>query len=339
MPSVAINSGPDFHLLDHIAPLAEMLRVPLITTEEKNWKLAQLYYPQIEHRFMPDMEFRLEEISAEFDTLIECKYFQPHLKWLFKTLFNKEMNLFFCPHGQSDKGYLTPLLAPYALQDLVFVYGPLMLDMLFEQNIQLKNHRIVGNYRLAFYKKHQAFYDKLAADQVKLDFSKKTLLYAPTWNDADQQSSFFTYAKRVIEELPESWNLIIKLHPLIKQRNPAEFFQIIDAVSQKNISLLDEFPPVYPILQLADAYLGDASSVGYDFLFFEKPLYFFPRKGNGRLHQCGKTIDLTQSIYGQIDLDDCYKQEKRKLYTYAFGKQREELTHPLEAKQTVSPDH
>ena len=94
------------------------------------------------------------------------------------------MRLVFCPHGQSDKGYRTPLLAPYAFQDTVLIYGSLMLEMLRELGISVPSHAIIGNYRRAFYLKHRLFYDSLAAEELRLDRSKRTVLYAPTWKDS-----------------------------------------------------------------------------------------------------------------------------------------------------------
>ena len=40
MRCAAFNTGSDFHLLDHIAPLAAIMEMPLITVEEQNYELA-----------------------------------------------------------------------------------------------------------------------------------------------------------------------------------------------------------------------------------------------------------------------------------------------------------
>lgn len=313
MRCAAFNTGSDYHLLDHIAPLAEWLHCPLIVTDELNHTLAKRFYPQIETHLMSDLEFRLGEIAQNFDVLFECKYWQPHLKTLFRTLYNKEILLVFCPHGQSDKGYGAPVLAPYALQDAVLIYGELMLDMLKELNISTPSYTIVGNYRSAFYQKYRSFYDGLAP---KIDRSKPTLLYAPTWSDLDDASSLFKQGARVIHELPDDWNLILKPHPLLKQRNPAHYELL--PIDRPNFFLLDEFPPVYPILALADVYLGDASSVGYDFLTFEKPLYFFPSAMALRLHSCGTIIDLAKPIYSQLKLQNRHLESQKALLAKAF---------------------
>lgn len=329
MRAAAFNTGIDFHLLDHIGPLAALLQIPLITTEELNYQLALRYYPQIEVRYIPDLEFKLGEIAAEFDTLFECKYWQPHLKTLFRQLFNKEMRLIFCPHGQSDKGYKTPLLAPYATQDAVLIYGQLMLTMLKELKVPLPKYAIVGNYRLDFYKKHRPFYDRLAAEEIPIDRSKKTLLYAPTWKDADHATSFFSYASKIIDDLPTDWNLILKLHPLLERRNPAEFYAFSSLREKKsNLFLIEEFPPVYPILSLADAYLGDASSIGYDFLSFNRPLYFLPTETSGRLHDCGHFLDLRKNIYSQMEKSPSQK-KGAELYHFAFAQKEGDVAKEI----------
>ena len=119
--AAALSTGRDFHLLDHIAPLADLLQIPLITTDEKNLQLAQKYYPHIHVEYDTDLEFKLASLAQRFDALFECKYWIPQLKALFKGLHNKDMQLIFCPHGQSDKGMREPLLAPYAQQDAVLL--------------------------------------------------------------------------------------------------------------------------------------------------------------------------------------------------------------------------
>jgi len=322
----AFNTGPDFHLLDHIAPLSSLMNMPLYTTEEKNSKLALHYYPQVEIRYEPDLEFKLKNLSEEFDALFECKYWAPHLSSLFRQLYKKEMHLVFCPHGQSDKGFKAPLLAPYAQQDAVLLYGDLLIEMLKELGIwtSISRYAIVGNYRLQFYKKHQAFYDALAEKEIfsRLDQKKPTLLYAPTWMDADRSTSFFDCGRSIIDQLPSHWNLILKLHPLLEQRDPSRYYPLESLVESKpNAVLITEFPPVYPLLSRVDAYLGDSSSVGYDFLKFQKPLFFFPTKNLGRIHSCGTVLSSIENIFPALEkqISPSIQKKQRDLYDFSFG--------------------
>ncbi len=322
----ALNTGPDTHLLDHIAPLADLMQMPLITTEEKNFELARLYYPQVKTESIPDLEYRLGSLAERFDVLFECKYWLPHLKALFRQLYRKEMQLVFCPHGQSDKGFKAPLLAPYAQQDAVLIYGDLLIEMLKRLGVwpSISRYALVGQYRLAFYLKYQSFYDDLAETQVfsRLNKNNPTLLYAPTWRDADQATSFFNCGASVISQLPKDWNLIVKLHPLLEQRDPAQFYRIAALADRKqNAVLLTDFPPVYPILARCDAYLGDFSSVGYDFLYFQRPLFFLPSDLSFPfgLRSCGKVVDPI-NLYTSFDrtLPHSLQKKQAELYRFAF---------------------
>lgn len=322
MRFAAFNTGPEFHGLDHIAPLAELLDMPLIVTEEKSEMLARRYYPQVKVERISDLEMQLASIAQRFDVLFECKYWPVHLKSIFRNLYRKEMLLVFCPHGQSDKGFKAPLLAPYALQDLVLLYGDLMIQMLKDLEIwpSISSSLVIGNYRLSFYHKYRTFYDEIVKKEVPLNKAKKTLLYAPTWRDADGASSFFTQGAKVISQLPSDWNLILKVHPLLEQRDPAYFYAIASLVDKKpNALLIHEFPLVYPLLARSDVYLGDASSVGYDFLHFQRPLYFFPADFQGKLRSCGKVLNPDQNIYSQLEIDHPFGQNQKELYRFAFS--------------------
>lgn len=316
----ALNTGSDIHLLDHIAPLASLLEMPLITTEELNYSLGRKYYPQIKTLYEPDLEHKLGDLAASYDVLFECKYWAPHLKLLFRQLFNKEMRLVFCPHGQSDKGYESPLLAPYVQQDRVLLYGELLHQMLNELELPPPPSAAIGNYRLNFYKKHRPFYDALAETEIfsRLPRGNPILLYAPTWKDADSSTSFFDWTPQLLTQLPPRWNLIIKLHPLLEQRDPARFYSLAArAENQPNVVLLSEFPPVYPILSRVDCYLGDASSVGYDMLAFEKPLFFTPGPPR-RLHSCGEIVDSPAALF-QKNLANPFRKQQKELYARAFA--------------------
>jgi len=310
---MGLNSGAlimdgNFHLLDHIAPLASLLKIPLLANDEETARIANLYYPEVETRLYPDIEFKLKDIAAEFDLLFNCQYWGPSFKDCLRSVFNKDVKLVFCPHGQSDKGYKSPTLALYEFQDAVLLYGDLLQEMLVELNIwpRVKGHARVGNYRQVYHELYKQREAKFAEEEIfaKLDLSRKTLLYAPTWKDADHATSFFAEGERVIRELPSDWNLIIKLHPLLIERNPALCYRL-SALEEKrpNFLVVHEFPLVYAMLERIDAYLGDYSSIGYDVLSFRKPMFFWqsPELPPARLHSCGQIVDRSQNVFTQIE--------------------------------------
>lgn len=325
-PSIgALNTGPDYHLLDHIAPLADLLDIPLIVSEECNYTLAKTYYPHVRVEYKEDLEFELGSLAERFDALIECKYWKPHLKHLFQSMHRKKMDLIFCPHGQSDKGKAFPLLAPYAEQDIVLLYGDLLVLMLEELGIwpKMKRFAFVGNYRLIHYQKYQAFYDEQVDREIFAPFSAKTktLLYAPTWHDADKATSFFTHLDKVLTDVPPHWNVIVKVHPLLEQRNPAQYYDALRRIDKvSNARLVSHFPPVHPILNRIEAYLGDFSSVGYDALFYQKPMLFFPSPGlpEGRLRECGQIVNPDKPLFAFIEAAFNLKEKQTTLYQSAF---------------------
>ncbi|MBS0624712.1 MAG: CDP-glycerol glycerophosphotransferase family protein [Verrucomicrobia bacterium] len=317
MKYAALNTGPDIHLLDHIAPLAEQFKAPLFIEEEKNIDLARRYYPQLEIRSFDVLHL---ESLLEFDVLLECKKWAPHLKQLFLDFYRKNMRLVFCPHGFSDK--ITPL-ASYASQDAVLIYGDLHLEMLGKLGIEPNIWAVTGNYRFDFYRRYKSFYDHIANQEIFSNLKPQpTLLYAPTWADAEGGSSFFDWGPSLIDQLPSSWNLIVKVHPLLEIQQPSRYYSLAAKIENKeNTALVSEFPPVYPILSRVDAYLGDTSSIGYDFLIFDKPLFFLdsPHVKPGPLRQCGTTLSKFKNIFRQIEDENTnFSKERKSLLQKAF---------------------
>lgn len=322
MRCCALNTGPDFHLLDHIGPLAHSLRMPLFIEEEKNFTLSRHYYPMVETIHLPEIEYKLWFLAERFDALFECKYWQPHLKRLFSDLYQKDMRLIFCAHGQSDKGFASRLLHPYATQDACLIYGSLLKEMLQEMDISAECI-YTGNYRASFYLENKEFYDALAEKEVFSRFpsTQLTLIYAPTWNDADGATSFFASASALCSLFPDHLNLIVKVHPLLEQRDPAQYYRIAHLIEQKpNRILISDFTPIYPLLARSDAYLGDYSSVGYDFLFFKRPMFFLlnPTLPKGKIHECGIALNAVEDIFEKLTQNP-FIDKQETLYKRAFN--------------------
>src|SRR5262249_6986300 len=153
-----------------------------------------LYYPEVTLRYIPDIEYRLKELSEEFSTVISCDYWHPAHP------FQRPI---FCPHGQSDKGYDSPILAPYAVQEAVLLYGDLMETMLDELDLlkQIPKRAKIGNFRWVYYQKEKKRLEALAQEKVfgRLERQNRPLLYAPTWRDKDGATSFFDGGQKLIE--------------------------------------------------------------------------------------------------------------------------------------------
>ena len=328
MKSIAILTGPDTYL-DHLGVICYLMDMPLIVTEEETFTSSQKFYPQVSVIKKEIGDLSSDFLANNFDVIFESgKFFATELKPIFSLMHNKNMRFVFCPHGNSDKGHSAK---NHVQQDVSLVYGKHMLNLLRKTGAlnKISHTPMTGNYRLPFYLKYKSFYDGLVTEQLKLDKRKKTILYAPTWQDGENPSSFFFCTKVLIEQLKDDYNVIIKLHPFLEEFHPAHTYHIIE--SYKNtpgITFLSNFPIIYPLLAACDLYIGDYSSIGYDFLAFDKPLYFLTEKDpkESTIHPCGLVVPTVQEIKSFIESTiEKNQNEKQKIrqsiYDYAFGKE------------------
>jgi CDP-glycerol glycerophosphotransferase (TagB/SpsB family) len=205
MRNVAIITGPETHL-DHLGILSSLLKIPLVLTDEKNFHFAQKFYPDLNPQLKDLSELSIEYLAHSYDAIFETgKFFACELRPLMELLFRKKMRFVFCPHGNSDKGHS---LQQHVEQDVSLVYGDHLHDLLKQNGAAEKIRHIVrtGNYRYPYYLRHQKFFNSLADEVVfsKFQRDKSVILYAPTWSDRENPTSFFTAVHRLIEELSPS---------------------------------------------------------------------------------------------------------------------------------------
>jgi hypothetical protein len=324
MRSVAIITGPETHL-DHLGVLSSVLEIPLIVTDEKTFRLAQQCYPDLNVQLHDFSELSLEFLATHFDVIFQTsKFWAADLRPSLELLFRKKMRFVFCPHGNSDKGHSQQHAVE---QDVSLVYGDHLHDLLKQTGAAQKIEHIIrtGNYRYPYYLRHRQFYDALAGSLVFGRFSrqKPIAFYAPTWSDRENPTSFFSSTDLLVEKLSPTFNLLIKLHPLLIESHPAQVFQIMARYeNHPAVVLLENFPPIYPLIDRCDLYIGDYSSIGYDFLALDKPLYFL---NPSPLSSCG--LELPREGINQFLTDTLeankkdYSTQRKKIYYYAFGEE------------------
>ena len=84
-----------------------------------------------------------------------------------------------------------------------------------------------------------------------------------------------------------------------------------------HVYFLKDFPLIYPLLKQIDLYLGDYSSIGYDFLYFDRPLFFLETPEKTALQEYGERVrkeDLTNLIERTF--------ERQKIYSHVFGERK-----------------
>ena len=311
---VAMISGPFFHHLDHLAPLCHFLNCPLITDDKTTFDLGKKYYPEVD---IKHVTINLKELSETYNLLIlSTKYAREDLDRAYNAMNIHHMRYCYCPHGQSDKGFYTKEMIAEENQDIILFYGERQRELINPP----KDYFVIGNFRLEYYEKFKQFFDDHMNTILGPLPDQKTILYAPTWNDAETFTSFFTSWKELIKELPNNYNLIIKLHPLLEKHYPADTYTAISFdQSRPNVRVLFEVPLIYPILNRVDLYLGDYSSIGYDFLYFNRPLFFLGEK-KVPLQKCGLHVKSIKEFYQNLNNEQREHREKRKQeYHYTFS--------------------
>jgi len=314
--AAAISTGPYTHL-DHLAPICAPLDLPLIVTDETALEIAREFYPQISSSLKPPSELSLDFLSAEFDTLFTCgKFWAMELKPLLKLIFGKEMRFVFCPHGNSDKESRLAGSNIEITQDIALVYGPQMQAL-----SKAKKTITIGNHRYEFFKQYREHFETLREEKIPLDKTKKTLLYAPTWESTATPSSFALSIEAILKQLSGEFNLLIKPHPLLEENHPALFCRIAEKCHKlPQVQFIENYPAIYSLLEHCDLYLGDYSSIGYDFLLFDRPLFFLgPSKKDDVLHRCGQVIDLNNLKISIENLQVNLSQTRQTTYLQAFG--------------------
>lgn len=339
MSIAGFTYGMPIHHFDHIASLCLYLNLPLIVTEPEAETLIQTFYPSLViYQF--DYRTMNTDTLSRFDTLLSC-HPRPYLDRMFsfaEELLGKKLKSIFIPHGNSDKGHASKHMEALSFETNVAVYGQKMIDFLKEKNVysHIENLFTIGNVREKVYTRFKPHFQKL----LNIPHEKKTLLYAPTWDDGEGSNSLFKTLPYLIENKPEDLSLIVKPHPNTFATHPAAMEKLEADLPGYFVR---NFPPVYALLDLADIYLGDMSSMGYDFLTYNKPMFFSnhnrrdPKTDRGlQLYRCGETIyeEHLDSIYAIIDHPQVeLKKARHDMYRYTFDEapSPEKLLTQLEA--------
>ncbi len=288
---VVFDEAP--HFLDHLAPLAIWLDMPLLIPSFKDYSLVKEYYPEADCHFIDFKELVLTELLKTYDLLLYStasrKAFEKEVGTAIKTVF--------VPHGNSDKDVRKEIQE----EEMAFIYGQRMHDFL-----RPKNYITVGNYRKEY------FAHKKYPSPLQFARKQKTILYAPTLESFHPE----------ILDVPDHLNLVIKPHPFFA-RERSGFLATIPL--KDNIQVLEEYPLVYPLLKEVDIYVGDISSLGYDFLACDKPLFFI---GKEPLYSHCFGHRISKDIYKEIEKNsDSYQKARQEAYAYTFA--------PVPSKKSV----
>lgn len=320
--SAGLLYGPLEHHLDHLAPFCSLKGIPLVVTEEEIGEQARLYYPDLTVLKWNCLEMPFK-IVERFEALY-CTMTRPFYDELFfiaeKTL-HKNLQTHWLPHGNSDKGHHTLWMEALKDEPNILVYGSKMVDFLRLKGISQPSVA-TGNFRLEYYRRHHSFYQNLIDPWCPP--GTKIILYAPTWEDGENSTSFFKEIEPLISQIPPGYCLWIKPHPNLEKDIRTEQLAL-QYEGFAGVRFLRHFAPIYPILEKTDIYLGDSSSIGYDFLAFNRPMFFFNPNNHPLsdpslfLHRCGCTLESAAHFFEILSQDQSHLTKiRQETYSYVF---------------------
>jgi CDP-glycerol glycerophosphotransferase (TagB/SpsB family) len=124
--------------------------------------------------------------------------------------------------------------------------------------------------------------------------------------------------------------------------------------TKEQVFFLQDFPSIAPLLAAMDVYIGDFSSIGYDALSWNKPMFFLnqqkrnPQTDQGLyLYQCGTEIlpeqyeNLYDIIRDTISKDaDLFGKIRKNIDNYTFGnpKSDQEIQQEVIKSYACFPD-
>jgi hypothetical protein len=169
--------------------------------------------------------------------------------------------------------------------DLILLPGQALHDLFKSVGILTKgNNEIIGFPRLdpVF---NEEIDRKVVLKNLGLSDSKKTILYAPTWHGKldVNMNSMQQMGKAIMNSVKNEYNLIVRPHPrtLINNESP-EVIELLQekTISTDNIRLVDDpFADTIKLMAAADLMISDYSSVGIEFLAFDRPVIYADHLG------------------------------------------------------------
>lgn len=152
-------------------------------------------------------------------------------------------------------------------------------------NVYKKSYKLEGLYEgliieegypridLTFHTNREEFTNYLESLGVKIDKSKKNILYAPTWKGTDVNKANDDVAQIIADihdlenDLGDQYNFLIKVHPFIY--NTALNYPEIKG------KLVPDFIDANELLAIVDILITDYSSIFFDFLVTSRPIIFY----------------------------------------------------------------
>jgi teichoic acid glycerol-phosphate primase len=313
-PALALLPGARTSFLDHLIPLCHLWQIPLLCTDPWVYTCAQVFYPPTQIILAGCDNF--QQILSNYQTFVSVEPCRLHRKALQfgEFLFKGEGTTIVGFHGNPAKFREEYWIERYAHEDVVLIYGEYLADYFKEKRVweRLKKKVVIGNLRKRYYEKHKPFFDAVAKPHLFPTDERKTVLWAPTWSYPEWSDPLDS----LLEKIPSDFQVLIKFHPFMFHLFPEKVSLFKEKYAQKQALLfLDEIPLIYPLLERADIYVGDYSSVAYDFLSFNRPLFLLAEKE----YSWATTVKNPQDLFSAFNKKDTLSEAREHAYRYVYG--------------------
>ena len=298
---IAYYVDGSIHQIPSFIHIARVLGGIVFTDDRGSHDILRQYYADVNCEFYPDLQLLRERLTfLQPEAVVQPDYYKKKLALPFQTL---HIQVF---HGASDKRYgISSRTHGY---DFFLIAG--------ERGRARKTAAGIlkpGNYAMVGYPKADRIFrgefDKeIAKREMGLDPSRPTILYAPTWRDAKQNSSLPRFCFEIMSNLPADYNLLVKPHPNTK-RFDRKYYTLLTrlaAAKPEQIKLLGFAHDAIPVMAGADLLLSDISTVAQEFLCFQRPMVFLdPRRipmGKKKiwLWRCGPVVKKRGMVWNTV---------------------------------------
>jgi len=312
--AIAVLPGPRISFLDHLMPFCHFWKIPLLCTDQWVYTCAHTFYPQTPIILAGHGNF--QHILSNYQTfvVVEPCRLHPRALQFGEFLYKGEGRSIVGFHGNPAKFREEYWIERYANEDSVLLYGQYLVDYCREKRVleRLKKTTIIGNIRKKYYEKYKLFFDSVAKPHLFPTRNRKTLLWVLTWSYPQWNDCF----SHVLQNIPLDFQVLVKLHPFMFRLFPEKVAELKEKYAEHDsILFLDEIPLIYPLLEAADIYLGDYSSVAYDFLSVNRPLFFM----GGKECEWAITVRDPNRLFSILTQEDTLAALRKSMYDYVFG--------------------
>lgn len=124
------------------------------------------------------------------------------------------------------------------------------------------------------------------------DSNKKIVLFCPTWRKDKRESVSDLDLRQVIDQLPDNYELIVKLHPL--EGGLREYYSDLDP---RVSCFYNELVDIQELYLLADVLISDYSSAIFDYSILNKPIIVLQEDGEDYKKNIGWYFNIEEKCH------------------------------------------